>query len=366
MIVPKLSSDAYALQIIINLIQPVEIAWSLAADWLRGELHIIFNNLPEAVLGHSIVYRANIEMEMDTETPVLEPSLLRTLPTIFSKFPIESPQLYRQQHFPGQGWLSLLALPQAPGGGLVYLALGRADQNVDGDLAHIAYATYHGLLVSVDLFYHKGVKQGMELVSVYPDYVRNKVEPLKRAIHNLLRQDSGSRLASERDLEQVSIKVAQQTDFYWQIDHLKLSLSQQISGTERLFTHSELPPIALHHLAILRAYQDEAQAYVRKNKTVLDTARTALALVEARESKHSGKTQERFNYIVAFVGIFLAADQILDNEFAKELLIGLGLFCSATQMPYWTTFFTRLSAAVALAAVLFGVFELLKCFWRKR
>lgn len=357
-ILPQLSPDAYAIQIIINLSSPFSTAWREAAIWLRDELHIIFSNPPDALLGYTVVYRADVVTTDEPEYLELSPAIMEQLRWIHKEAPIEAPYILAQQHFSDMGWLSLITYPEDTRGGLVYIALGRGNHVKSSDLAHIAFAGCYSQLTLVDLFFHKGFLQGKGLEQEFPRYDREKLTPLHNAIQDLLGHSPGNRKLSEQDLKNMSYQIAGQTEYHWLTNRVKLSLQQQINGIKRLFSFTEISSIAQRHLVVLQAYLDEVQAYFLKSNSTLETARTALSIVEAEETKHTNTIRERLNSIVTFIGVFLAANQVLDDNFAQNLI--QSIFNSLDPQYYWTKFIVRFIAALLITGTIYWFIELFR------
>jgi hypothetical protein len=237
-------------------------------------------------------------------------------------------------------------------------------EDARGEFSTQAYVEQGSLLAQTDTFVHKALVQALELKSHYGAYEKEFLNPLKEAITKLLQRVDNPKLQPKR-LNELAQLVADHTNIYWYLDRLEQSLQQQINGLERLYPEhpdKKLPPLPARHLKTLQHHLKEVGALTRKYRLVMDTARTALAIVEVQESKRANKSQNYFNSTVAFIGVFLAADQILDTEFAKELLIYISLYSRLDEdkIPYWVLFFTRTTTAVGLAAILFGLGWLVK------
>ncbi|PKK37421.1 hypothetical protein BWI96_06005 [Siphonobacter sp. SORGH_AS_0500] len=360
-ILPALSSNAYAVQIIINLTQPIQMGWPQATNWLSNELYMLFKNPPESLLGYSVVYRANSSVPSETEYVEWSSALTQPLRWIDSKAPIVTLKKPVQQYFSGQGWLSLVAYPMHPQGGLVYLGFGKADPAMGDDLAHIAYATYEAELLSCDLFFHKGFRQGMQLVQAFPTYDREKLQPLQGAIQNLLSSQPKDQPVSEKELRNMSNEIAIQAEFHWLTSRVELSLQQQINGIKRLFTFNDMSVLAKHHVILLQAYLEEVQACRHKGESLLKTARTALAIVEAEENKQGNQIQERFTNVLTLFGVFLSAYQVFDDDFTKHFIQLFWL--NYAPKFYWDELIYRNTIALLVTASIYIPYKLIN--WGK-
>jgi len=359
---PQLTLHTKAIQVVLNVLGSASVAWQLASQWLYEQLYPVFTIPSATYLGYTVVYKATVSALPDASFN-LDCSILKAIRWVHKPESVTTQSVISKQSINNKGYLFLVDSPAELGQGLIYVALGLKDEL---DFSTLAFIERDSFLTRIDTFIHKSLIQFFELNSIYDQYELKVLEPLSKSIDAVFNYVQNETLKSI-ELKELAKQVADQRQFYSDLDRLERSLGQQFNGLKRIFSANGkegLPELPRHYFNLIESYREETQALVQRNRILLETARTALAMVEAQESKRTNDSQDRFNLTVAMVGIFLAAEQILDSDFAKHLLEKIGQFQTTTDDLFWKILLTRTGSSLIITLVVYIISKVLM-FLRK-
>ncbi len=353
--VPILSQHTRVIQVVLNQVTPLSTGWPYAARWLYDQLYTQFTQPPAAYFGYTLIFRATLAKNAK-EPVALSPTLLDSVRWVHQPDrSVKELQVQVRQPIGSTGWLFLVSYPVRPLDGFIYIALGKEGQP---GFAGEAFVERLSWLAGTDTFVQKSLFQWLDLTGRYDLYEQRLLEPVKTAISDLLTQLDQADLQREQ-LKTLAQQIAHITDIFWKLNRLEQSLQQQITGIQRYYNqkdHALLPDLASYHLQRILTYLDESQALVRSHRLVLDTARTAismvetkLTLVETQQTKQANDRQERFTTTLTIIGMFLTAEQLLDDSFAKNVLASFRGINSPEKVPYFDAFLLRCVLAFLLA-----------------
>jgi len=318
-------------QLALNADGPVEAAWRV----MRQRLEAAVGDADglNGVLGYSLIYQAELVPGRAPEDAfaTLGPAARRLQPDLPDPFP--GVQALASAGAPG-GRLWLMSIPLQGDGvqaGTVYLALSepRATERLVREVLYNPVAP----LLTVDLIAHKGYYQVRQyrLGNLDQEYI-GQLGKLQDRSDDVLGNLSQAAVQSG-ELGQLASEYRLLVRAVVRLDELRLAVSGELFNLGWWRQRPGHDDIVEFHHSHLDSGSRELELLVARGQRPLETAKTAVDMVQARLDKQQGDYQGRVEIILSAAATALSVLVLVDRGTAQAILQLLGVREAARIWP---------------------------------